>query len=363
MRITQVINSLDPAGAERVVSDLSRGLTARGHAVEVVSLMPPPSDDTIPAELAAAGIPVRYLGLLKTAPWKLAGLPEALAASRPDVVHAHLFYSNIASRLANKGRFPLVNTVHNMDLRARRKWFRWVDRATRDRCRVHTAVSRGVQALHAGRIGVPRGRVRVVYNGIRPPDPPSPSRIRELRESWGLDGCALVLGSVGRLVPQKGFAVLLRMLPALAREASGPVGLVILGDGPQKDALRALAAAAPSDLCRIRVPGFREDAPQCIGAFDVLVAPSRYEGFGLMVAEGMALGVPIVASDIEPFREVSAGYANIRFVAFTEVNTGAVGRALAEAKARGGGDRFLPFTVDRMVGEYLALYESLLDRA
>lgn len=363
MRITQVINSLDPAGAERVVSDLSRGLAAGGHAVEVVSLMAPPTDDTIPAELAAAGIPVRYLGLLKTAPWKLAGLPGALAASRPDVVHAHLFYSNIASRMAGRGRFPLLNTVHNMDLRARRKWFRWVDRATRSRCQVHTAVSRGVQALHAGRIGVPRDRVRVVYNGIRPPDPPSPSRIRELRESWGVEGCALVLGSVGRLVPQKGFDVLLRMLPALAGDGSGPVGLVLLGEGPQKEALRALAAAAPPERCRVRIAGFREDAPQCIGAFDVLVAPSRFEGFGLMVAEGMALGVPIVASDIEPFREVSAGYENIRFAAFTEANTAAVRKALNDAAARGVSERFLPFTVDRMVAEYLALYESLLDRA
>jgi glycosyltransferase involved in cell wall biosynthesis len=321
--------------------------------------MLPPPDLSIVCELESSGVAVRYLCLRKSTPWKVMKLPGMLRSPRPDIVHAHLFHANMATRICAPRRHPLINTVHNMDMRARRRWLQWVDRASRGLCDVHTAVSAGVQALHAERIAVPARDIPVIYNGIRPPAPLGEAA-RTIRKEWGVDDCGIVLGSVGRLVSQKGFDRLIRFLPWIASRERTEMGLVILGEGPERNALKELARSLPG-TCRVRLPGFRPDAAACISAFDMLVAPSRFEGFGLVVAEGMALGIPILASDIPPFREVADGYPCIRFVDFSKESPSAAADAFADLLAHGGTEPFLPFSLERMVDAYLELYRSLLD--
>jgi glycosyltransferase involved in cell wall biosynthesis len=364
MRIIQLITGLNPAGAERVVSDLSRGLAARGHDVEVVSLMPLPASPIVD-ELAAARIPVRSLDLTKTAPWRLFRLPGLLDAMRPHLVHAHMFHANLASRIPGRGRtYRVVNTVHIAEPRLSRRWLLLLDRLTRERCDRQTVVSEEARAFHAGKIGIPPDRMPVIYNGIRPPRILNEAEIRGLRTEWGMEDCDLVLGAVGRLVDQKGFDILLRILPAAAaRVAPARVGAVILGDGPRRRALADLAGRVGGG-CRIRLPGFRPDAADCMGAFDSLVVPSRFEGFGLVLVEGMAHGIPILASRIPPLVEVGRGYDRVRYVEFREDAAGDVAAALKDLMEAGRTRTpFVPFTIEAMVDGYLHLYESLLPRA
>jgi glycosyltransferase involved in cell wall biosynthesis len=165
---------------------------------------------------------------------------------------------------------------------------------------------------------------------------------------------------VGRLVFQKGFDRLIRLLPRIASRENAAIGLVILGEGPERAALEDLIRALPGSS-RVRLPGFRSDAAACISAFDILAAPSRFEGFGLVVAEAMALGTPILASDILPFREVSNGYPRIRFADFLEENPSMTIEAFADLRSRGRTEPFLPFSRERMIDAYLELYRSLLD--
>lgn len=122
------------------------------------------------------------------------------------------------------------------------------------------------------------------------------------RATLGLPPQQFWYGSVGRLVTIKGYDVLIRAFAALARQYPD-VGLALIGAGCQEDALRALCR----DLGiaeRVVFCGWRDDARCLLGAFDVCVFPSREEGFGLAIAEAMAAGRPVIASQVGGVPEV-----------------------------------------------------------
>lgn len=110
-----------------------------------------------------------------------------------------------------------------------------------------------------------------------------------------------LVGTLGTHDEQKGFDVLLDALSLL----DGPHEpyATIIGDGPAHDDLRAFASHRGLDD-RVDFPGRVPSVPPYLAAFDIAVFPSRWEGFGLVAAEAMATGTPVVASDIPAFREV-----------------------------------------------------------
>jgi glycosyltransferase involved in cell wall biosynthesis len=99
-----------------------------------------------------------------------------------------------------------------------------------------------------------------------------------------------VYGSVGRLVPEKGMDVLVQAFRAAFPQGDDSVRLVIVGDGPQRDALRA--AVAGDD--RIVLAGAQDEVAQFYLAFDCYVGAARFEPFGIAILEAMAAGCPLV---------------------------------------------------------------------
>jgi glycosyltransferase involved in cell wall biosynthesis len=307
---------------------------------------------------------VHSLSLTKRSPWRLLRLRELVAKIDPDVIHAHLFHPAIASRfVSGRRRFSLINTVHLSEHRLVKRWLLLLDRWTFPRCDVQTVVSRATQQFHAHILGVPPEKLPVVHNGIHPPRPLDPSERTALRRAWGVEDCRVVLGSAGRLDRQKGYDLLLEALIAGERRIpSGETwGLVLLGSGPEKQALRKRAES----LRRVRVvlPGFRVDAPRELGAFDVFVMPSRLEGFGLALVEAMAHGVPAVVSPVDSLPELIARYPLGSTCSFSGRSPEALFDAIEEAMSRPGrGMAYAPFTVERMVETYMGIYERALTR-
>jgi len=361
VKIVQLITELRPAGAERIVLELAAGLKRRGHEVAVVSLRPLPSapaESGIVERLRALAIPVRSLGVTRAAPWRAARLRRELRGLAPDVVHAHLFHANLVSRLFRAPRpCRLVNTVHIAERRRGRSWQFWLDRLTLSRCDAQTAVSRAVAAYHSRRLGVAAGRLSVVYNGVPPPPRLRRDEICELRKTWRFEAAVKVIGSVGRLDWQKGYDRLMALLPALSqRIPPGETwGVVILGEGPQRECLEPLAAAAPRNLL-VRLPGFRPDAAACIGAFDLFVMPSRYEGFGLTLAEAMAHGVPAVTSLADSLPELLEAYPNGEAVPCDPARPEPFVEACLRGLARGPCPGVTPFDLDAMLDGYERVY-------
>jgi glycosyltransferase involved in cell wall biosynthesis len=156
--------------------------------------------------------------------------------------------------------------------------------------------------------------------------------------------------AVGRRVPQKGFDVLLDALPE-------GFELQVAGDGP-----------FVRDHPAVRWLGRREDLPALFAEADILAVPSRWEGFGLIAAEGLAAGVAVVASDVDGLAEVVGDCG----VLVPPEDPGALRAALlrvggdvalrADLAVRGPRRAREHFDLTEMVRRYEALYRELARR-
>lgn len=170
------------------------------------------------------------------------------------------------------------------------------------------------------------------------------------------------VGYLGRLSPEKGVDVLLRAVQSLPGTAA-----VLVGDGRSREALERLAAQL-GVADRVVITGWREDARSLLATFDVLAAPSRGEGFGNAIVEGMLAAIPVVASDVGGIPEVVADGESGLLV--PPDDAGALAAALrsllenpehARALGRRGREIALErFHPGRMRASFLDLYATLL---
>ena len=146
-------------------------------------------------------------------------------------------------------------------------------------------------------------RTTVVPNCVEIPKPAAPDECTRTRQELGIDAASLVL-TAGRLIRRKGNRTALDAVAQLRRRGID-VGLAIVGDGPDRSDL-VTAARELGIADAVVVLGFRDDMDALYGAADILLLPSQSqpEGFPRAVLEGMAHGLPDVATDIGGTREV-----------------------------------------------------------
>lgn len=259
-------------GAERVVQALAEDLTDRGHAAMVVATT---RGGPIGTALRHRGIPVQVLGLRSAVDLRVPGqLRRVIERFGPDVVHSHLAVADIAVTAARApGR---VCTVHNPGVELSR-FKRGLWRAVLPWFRIVTAVSETVRrALPVD--------ARVVHPSTISGDSPVLSR-SEARRRLSLSEDAPVVLFVGRLSRVKGLDVL-----AAAAETLEPhYRIVVVGEGPEHRALEGT---------RLELVGARDDAADLMAAADVVVMPSRSEGFPQVPLQAMAAGVPVVGTAV-----------------------------------------------------------------
>jgi glycosyltransferase involved in cell wall biosynthesis len=220
-------------------------------------------------------------------------LRRALAGA--DLVHAHGLRAGLvaaaARRAAGLRSVPLVLTLHNALLQDGGRLYgllRRVEATTIRAADLVLAVS-GDLAANARQAGARDVRVMPV---MAPPRPPAVRTGAEVRAELGLDDARPLVVAVARLHPQKGYDVL---LDALARWGDArPVPLVaIAGDGPLRD---ELAARIRAERLPVTLLGRRDDVADLLGAADVCVLPSRWEGSPLVAQEALRAGTPLVAT-------------------------------------------------------------------
>jgi glycosyltransferase involved in cell wall biosynthesis len=125
-----------------------------------------------------------------------------------------------------------------------------------------------------------------------------------LRQSLGISESTILLGSVGRLAPQKGHSFLLHAFQIFLKKYPNSM-LMIIGEGPNLENLKALAQELEVDQAIIWIGKLSQsEVFKYYGIMDLFTMPSLYEGFGLAAAEAMAAGVPVVASNIEGLNEI-----------------------------------------------------------
>ena len=300
MRILLVIAGLGMGGAEHIVVNLADELVKLGHTVKIAyltgSILVSPKSPKI--ELIPIGA-ISAKNLFK-AYFKLRSVVKDF---KPDVVHSHMYHSNILSRLLRLTiRVPkLISTAHNTYEGGMFRMLAY--RLTDKLADISTNVSEQAVNEFVRKGAVKSGRMITISNGIDTNKFNFSSNERNtVRRELAVGEKSILLLSVGRLHIQKDYQNLLNSV-ALLKELRQDFKVFIAGDGPLKDGLYSLIKKLNLESF-VELLGIRSDIPSLMSAADVFVLSSSWEGFGLVVAEAMSCERVVVATDCGGVAEV-----------------------------------------------------------
>jgi len=310
MKILHVITTLDVGGAEMHILSQVRGQVARGHEVRVAYLK---GHGTLVPDFQAAG--AGWVGCVSSGPALPARLWPHLRWAQ--IVHSHLLKADMVSAplacLAGRRR-GLVSGKHNDEQVLRRPLVSRVHGLIGALPRLTIVLSDHVGRFMEEHGRVPRARQARVYYGIdhaafERAAEAGRARRDELRAEFGWGAADIVFTCVARFAPQKAHDVLLRAF-ARARAAGEPsaarLRLLLVGDDPFGDGrVRMEALARELGLGQACVfAGIRRDVAALLGASDVFVMASLWEGLGLVFLEAMAAGLPVLSTQVSAIPEV-----------------------------------------------------------
>ena len=375
MRVVHVVKVKGLAGAENHLLLLLEGLRRRGIDAEFLLLVEPsiPVDEMVQA-CETRGIPAERVHIHGNADLGLyRRLWSELRARNPDIVHTHLLHADLFAippawlmRFPGRKRPVIVSSRHNDDAFRLRGYQRFLNNVLWKMSDAGIAISEAVRCFSIDVEGVPPERIHTIYYGYEPPSGDPVALRQEVRAELGITPEQVVIGMVCRLIEQKGIPFGIRAFAQIAERFPDAV-LVIAGEGQMRqeleDEVRELTLQD-----RVRFLGWRADGARVMAAYDIFLMPSLWEGFGLVMLEAMGHSLPIVGSAVSAIPEVVVEGETGLLVPPRDVDGLAkvLSMLLADAPLRKhmglmGLERLeTQFSIDKMVDETVALYESLL---
>jgi glycosyltransferase involved in cell wall biosynthesis len=358
--ILYVATDLRVGGAEAMLVRLVTAEPRVADEIKVVSLLPA---EAYVERLRTAGIGVVELGFNRPGGIVsgLVRLARLIAQRRPDIVQGWMYHGDLAAfiALAMSGRRSATRLLwsircSNMDLRHYRVRLRLVVKACAMLSRrpdLITANSAAGLKSHLG-IGYRPRRAEVVVNGIDVDAfKPDPAARAAVRNELGIADDAVLLAHVARVDPMKdhaGFLAAMTQLPQLKA--------VLVGAGTE-------TLSVPANVARL---GRRDDVARLLAAADIVVSSSRFgEGFSNVIAEGMACGLPAIATDVGDAKLIVGDTGLIVPAGDPSALAAAIRALAAESKAaraeRGARARIVEnFAMAKAVERYHELYRSML---
>jgi glycosyltransferase involved in cell wall biosynthesis len=367
-RVLALSVGLGTGGAEKLLRLTVPALRDRGYDMSVAALKGTEAEKAV---FERAGVPCRTLGAeSRFDPRPLLRLHRILRRERIDVLHAHCFLANVAGRLAGRlaGTPVVISAHHDTDV-----WMgpvaRLVERQTARLGTRVAACSEAVRLYAIERQGLEAAKVVTLRNATLPPPPPSAADRAAARAALGFTAEERVIGTLGRLdEPKKGLRTFLAAAARIS-VAEPRARFVLVGDGPARAELERRAGSLGIRE-RVRFHGEEPSPERLLPGLDILAQPSLWEGFGLSVVEAMASGVPVVASRVGGIPEAARDDREAVLVPpgdATRLAESIVAllrdpQRAARLGAAGRARVLEEFSLDRLVDETAALYDSLLPR-
>lgn len=381
MRILMMTNTYKPVvgGVTRAIESIREGLVRRGHRVLIVA---PEFEHAPRREKNVVRLPAvtNFNGSVFSASLPVPGLlTRTFREFDPDVVHAHhpFLLGDTAMRLARVHGRPLVLTYHTVyekyahyvpgDSPRVRRFIIGLTSGFADMCDSVIVPSRGIEAMLRRRgVAAP---IQVIPTGIELRKFSGGDGARA-REKFGIPGRAWVAGVVSRITEEKN---MLFLAEAAARYLAGNrrAHVLMVGDGPVRAAIRKKVSAWNLRR-RFHLPGTLEgeDLLDAYRAMDGFIFASKSETQGLVLAEAMAAGLPVVGLSATGTDDVVRDKVNGRLV--RKGNTGDFTRAIAWLAERSGDEKArlarqardtardysIAITIDRLTGLYEGLKRS-----
>jgi glycosyltransferase involved in cell wall biosynthesis len=314
-KVLFVIDSLGPSGSERSVAELL--LCLKRLRIECIVVCLRRKNNRVEKDVQREGLEIRILnGNSRIS--RVRHLRRLILQEKPDLIHTTLFESNLIGRLACWGLpFPLISSIvgtpydpvrfQNPRLKSRRlRIIQKIDSWTSRHLTTHFhAVSEAAKKSATQELKIAGDRITVVVRGREPSRLGAPSSLRreEARARLGIHRDQPMIVNVGRQEYEKGQRYLLEAVGRLLPKYHGMKLWIAGREGNYSKELRSLQEELHLHEAVIFL-GHRDDVPEILAAADLFVFPSLHEGLPGAVLEALALGLPIVASDIPAIHEV-----------------------------------------------------------
>jgi glycosyltransferase involved in cell wall biosynthesis len=308
LHILHLISTLGAGGAENHLFLLARAQKRRGHQVEVAYFR---SSGNLTDSFLKEGIPVHYLAGEHYLSFRALVRLRKLLKKKPDVVHTHLFSADLyGSLLAPRYQVsPLISSKHNQDQYLKKKGWKTLARWIGDQDQQIIAISDAVQEFNVKALGYSSKEAQEkftrIYYGIDLEELDQTPLQPFDRKSYGIPEDALIVGTIGRLSPQKGYAYWIEAFAQLRLKYPQLYGIAV-GRGEQEAEIRRWIEEKNLKEAFFLV-GYHSERSTLLGflqAMDIFVLSSLWEGFGLVLAEAMAFYKPIVATTAGSIPEV-----------------------------------------------------------
>lgn len=301
VHVLEILGNAIVGGMETYVNRLVRGLLPRNFGVTILC----PFASRMTAALADAGCDVVVAPISDDPRWATIQLATTLVAKRNiDVIHANLSNAHALAALVSAvtGRACLA-TIHGramslLDLEAHR--------LTEN---AHMTVVCQAAYYHALALGVDPRRLHHIANGVDI-DERTIRPAASLHNILGLPKATTLVGYIGRLAPEKGPDLFLRMARLLANDPHD-VHFVLIGDGPMRKTLEKMTGEF-AITNRVHFTGVRDDVSELLPSLALTVLSSHAEGMPLALMEAMVAGLPVVATSVGGVPElVEHGYSGL----------------------------------------------------
>ncbi len=360
LRALRVIYDLQVGGVQRQMLRSITGLRSLGVTCEVCCLR---RRGALAETFEAQGFRVRCLGFrTRLDPLGMIRLRRLIRAGRFDVVHSHMYASNIAVDLALLGvsGVGIINGYHSTTPATnanQRRFMRWV----RNLPHAYIAVGETVRDEILEN-GAPPEKVTVLHNGIAVPPAPDPLPARA-------PGEPLQLLWAGRYVTEKRMDVFVEVM-ARCRERGVPARVTLLGDGPKKprieEAIREMGLGE-----WIATPGVSHDVAGWLHRSDLYMTPSAREGFPNALLEACAAARGALASDIPTHRDALGADGSVGILLPAEqperwvdaIAALAADRARVAAMGAAAYERSKQFSIETACRKMRALYDKAVRAA
>jgi|GEM_PF-883929 len=372
MKVVHVINTLAVGGAELHLLTLVKHLNRLGVENVVICLRDKDRDGR-PLTPDFEQNNVKVINVRAYSRWN-ATFPikvyNAVRKEKPDVVHTHLPRPHLAGYFAKfmSPSTPWVASVHNVYGNSwSGDWTLPLFSVVWKKPDRVIAISRAVKDWLVESRGIPAEKISVVYYGI---DQSTFANGNGHGAGSEVANGQVVIGSIGRLEHRKGHDILIRAMPEVVAKV-GNAKLLIAGHDPWQYAGTLNSIIKELGLEEnVELVGFQSDVPAFLNSLDIFAFASRAEGFGQVLAEAMASGKPVVASDISPINEViKDGETGLLAEPNAEdfarkLVTVAMDREAMHRMGKAGIERVKTvFEPGRMARETLDIYESVLKKA
>ena len=355
-------------GAENFVFRVAPLLYRYGWQLRVITLQ---QGGHFLHTLSRMGIPCVELGFhLTSGASVISRLNRLWLDSPPDILHTHLYHAGILGRLlAIKTRIPVV-LIHQHGLERNRSQLRsYIDQSLSHRVTRYLTSCEAVSTMLQVRERIPQSKITVIYNGVSLEGNRNIAAINNDAppDYQGLKLPPFIIGTVGRLEPEKGHEILLDSYFKLIRSDTPASELHIIGDGSLKERLTRIAHELGIGK-QVHFPGNQESLLPYWGKMDLFILPSRWEGLSMALLEAMSHGIPVIATNVGGTPEVITHLYN--GILIPPDNPGAMTEAIEllrqnpifrkELGKRGKSHVAANFTLEKTVSNLDSLYKRML---